>query len=206
MHVLIKFVGLVFLAFVLSNLQHYQLIGLVSMLSCIAFVFYACDFTHMLRRVKWLLIILVMIYAFSTPGEYIPFFKLPIRPTYEGIIAGLTQTLIIVAMLASLTLVLSSTPRAKLVGGLYQVLSPLKHLGVRAEKFAVRIWLTLHYVESRQPPINAKIFNLNEAFNAHLMQPKVTNHEITIDVDEFRWQDYLLATLLLLSVLFWVVA
>jgi energy-coupling factor transport system permease protein len=206
MHVLVKFVCLVFLAFVLSNLQHYQLIGLVSMLSCIAFVFYARDFTHMLRRVKWLLMILVLIYAFSTPGEYIPSFKLPIRPTYEGIVAGLTQALIIVAMLASLTLVLSSTPRAKLVGGLYQLLSPLKHLGLRAEKFAVRIWLTLHYIESRQPLIDAKLFNLNEALSAHLKRHQASNHEIVIDVDVFRWQDYLLLVLLLLSVLFWVVA
>jgi energy-coupling factor transporter transmembrane protein EcfT len=206
MHVLVKFVCLVFLAFVLSDIKHYQLTCLVSVLSCMAFVFYWRDFTHMLRRVRWLLLILVMIYTFSTPGEYIQFFKLPIRPTYEGLIAGLTQTLTIVAMLASLTLVLSSTSRAKLIGGLYQMLSPLKCLGVRAEKFAVRIWLTLHYVESRQPLINTKIFSLNDALNAHLTHHQVSNHDITIDVDAFSWQDYLWLILLLLSLLFWVVS
>ena len=206
MHVLVKFVCLAFLAFVLSDIQHHQLMCLVSVLSCVVFVLYARDFTHMLRRARWLLLILVMIYAFSTPGEYIQSFKLPIRPTYEGLVAGLTQTLTIVAMLASLTLVLSSTPRAKLIGGLYQLLSPLKRLGLRTEKFAVRIWLTLRYVESRQPLINAKIFNLNEALNAHLTHHQAINHEISIDVDVFRWQDYLLLAILLLSLLLWVVA
>lgn len=205
MHVLVKFGCLMILAFALGDLQHFQLIYLVAMLSCIAFVIYAREFTHMLRRVKWLLMILVMIYAFSTPGEYIQSINLPIRPTYEGLIAGLTQTLTIVAMLAGLTFVLSSTPRAKLIGGLYQLLSPLKQLGITADKFAVRIWLTLHYVESRQPLlINAKIFNLNDALNVHLNFQQTRNYEINIDVDTFRWQDYLLVSVLLVSLLFWV--
>lgn len=204
MHVLVKLGCLVLLAFALEALKHYQLICLISLLASIAFIFYTRDFINMLRRVKWLLLILLMIYAFSTPGEYIQFFKLPLRPTYEGLIAGLTQTLTIVAMLASLTLVLSSTPRAKFIGGLYQLLSPLKHIGVRTEKFAVRIWLTLHYVESHQPIVDVNIFNLNHALNAHLMDHQSINHDITIDVDVLMWQDYLLMTLLI--VLFLVVA
>lgn len=206
MHVSVKFGCLVFLALVLSDIQHYQLIGLVSVLSCIAFVFYARDFTHMLRRVRWLLMILVMVYAFSTPGEYIQSFKLPVRPTYEGLIAGLTQTLTIVAMLAGLALVLSSTPRAKLIGGLYQLFSPLQKLGVKTEKIAVRIWLTLHYVESRRPLINTKIFDLNDALNAHLTHHQVVNHDIPIEVDALQWQDYMLVALLSVAMLFWVLA
>lgn len=206
MHVSVKFGCLVFLALVLSDIQHYQLIGLVSVLSCIAFIFYARDFTHMLRRVKWLLMILVMVYAFSTPGEYIQSFKLPVRPTYEGLIAGLTQTLTIVAMLAGLALVLSSTPRAKLIGGLYQLFSPLQQLGVKTEKIAVRIWLTLHYVESRRPLINTKIFDLNDALNAHLTHHQVVNHDITIEVNALQWQDYMLVALLSVVMLFWVLA
>lgn len=206
MHVSVKFGCLVFLALVLSDIQHYQLIGLVSVLSCIAFIFYARDFTHMLRRVRWLLMILVMVYAFSTPGEYIQSFKLPVRPTYEGLIAGLTQTLTIVAMLAGLALVLSSTPRAKLIGGLYQLFSPLQKLGVKTEKIAVRIWLTLHYVESRRPLINTKIFDLNDALNAHLTHHQVVNHDIPIEVDVLQWQDYMLVALLSVAMLFWVLA
>ena len=206
MHVSVKFGCLVFLALVLSDIQHYQLIGLVSVLSCIAFIFYARDFTHMLRRVRWLLMILVMVYAFSTPGEYIQSFKLPVRPTYEGLIAGLTQTLTIVAMLAGLALVLSSTPRAKLLGGLYQLFSSLQKLGVKTEKIAVRIWLTLHYVESRRPLINTIIFDLNDALNAHLTHHQVVNHDIAIEVNALQWQDCMLVALLSVAMLFWVLA
>lgn len=203
MHVLVKFICLVFLAVALSALQRLHLICLVGILSCIAFIFYSREFTHMLRRVKWLLIILVIIYTFSTPGEYIQYWKMPLRPTYEGLIAGLTQMLIVVAVLACLALILSSTPRAKLIGGLYQLLSPLRWFGVNAEKFAVRIWLTLHYAESHQPLLGSDMFDLDSALDAHLSHNQLSHTFVTIDIDTFKLQDY---TLLLLGMVFWMVS
>lgn len=205
MHVLVKFFCLASLALALSFMQHNQLIMLVSTLSGVAFILSLRVFTHTLRRVKWLLIILIIIYTFSTPGEYIQYWKMPLRPTYEGLIAGLSQMLNIVAMLASISLILSTTPRAKLIGGLYQLLSPLRCFGMNAENFAVRIWLTLHYVESRQPLIGSNMFDLNNALNAHLSHHQEPHTFITIDVDTFKPQDYMLIFILLLGILYWAV-
>lgn len=206
MHVLVKFFCLASLALALSFMQHYQLVILVSVLSCVAFIFSARVFTHTLRRVKWLLIILIIIYMFSTPGEYIQYWKMPLRPTYEGLIAGLSQMLNIVAMLAGIALILTTTPRAKLIGGLYQLLSPFRRFGINAENFAIRIWLTLHYVESRQPLIGSDMFDLNSALNAHLSHHQLPHTFITIDVDTFKPQDYMLIFSLLLGMLYWAVS
>lgn len=204
MHVLVKLVCLVLLALTLSYAQHNQFVCLVGLLTCIAFVSFSQDFTRMLRRVRWLLVILVIIYAFSTPGEYIVHSKFPLRPTYEGLIAALTQMLTIVAMLASLTLVLSTTPRAKLIGGLYQILFPLKWVGIKVEKFAVRTWLTLHYVESRQPVMQLKSLNWDEALNSHLTHTQSTNNTIIIEVDTFKWSDWLMVLIALLATALWM--
>lgn len=205
MHVLVKFFCLASLALALSFMQHNQLVILVCVLSCVAFIFSARVFTYSLRRVKWLLIILIIIYTFSTPGEYIQYWKMPLRPTYEGLVAGLSQMLNIVAILAGLALIMSSTQRAKLIGGLYQLLSPLKSLGVDAEKFAVRIWLTLHYAESRQPLMGSNMFDLDGALDAHLSHGQLPHTFVTIDVDIFKPQDYMLTFCLLLGMLYWVV-
>lgn len=204
MHVLVKFLSLVLLALALSNAKPTQFIGLVSVVNSLAMLMYAYEFTRMLTRVKWLLIILVALYAFSTPGEYITVLNIPIRPSYEGVFAGLTQMLVISTMLASLTLVLSSTPRAMLIGGLYQLIAPFKCLGMQAEQFAVRIWLTLHYVESEQTPMQLRTLNLNDALNHHLSNSPVMNKPITMDIEPFKLNDYLMVALALFGVLFWV--
>lgn len=204
MHVLVKLLYLVLLVFALSDAKPIQFIGLVTVITGFVFMMYAHDFTRMLSRVKSLLMIMVILYTFSTPGEYMTFLSIPVRPTYEGLLAGLTQMLVIVKMLACLTLVLSTTPRAKLIGGLYQLLSPFKCLGIQAEKFAVRIWLTLHYVDSSHPLMQLKTLDISEALNHHFKNNHSAFQPITIDIEPFKRNDYMLV-ILAFGMLIWVV-
>lgn len=204
MHVLVKFFCLAIMAFVLSHAKLNQFITLVMLVNGIAFWVCANGLIRTLRRVKWLLVVLVSLYAFSSPGEYLLLFNLPIRPTYEGLHAGLTQMLVIITMLASLTLVLSTTPRAKLIGGLYQILSPLQYWGIDAQQFTVRLWLTLHYVESSQPPRRIKTLHLNAALNQQLKENAYSSQPILIDIVPLKRNDYVLMALVLLSTIVWV--
>ena len=48
-------------------------------------------FIYAVRRMRWLFLSLLMIYAFGTPGELIPLFPVNFSPTFEGLQSGLLQ-------------------------------------------------------------------------------------------------------------------
>ncbi|PKO52387.1 MAG: hypothetical protein CVU26_06740, partial [Betaproteobacteria bacterium HGW-Betaproteobacteria-2] len=61
--------------------------------------------------------------------------------------AGIEQMLRLAAILAGLALLLATTGREQLIAGLYFLARPFRLLGLNPESFAVRLWLTLYYVE-----------------------------------------------------------
>lgn len=105
------------------------------------------EWMKLLRRVRYILLFLLLVYACNTPGEYVASWHFPITPTYEGIVSGLEQVLRLAAILAGLALLLAMTSRDQLIAGLYWLARPLRFAGIDAERFAVRLWLTLYYVE-----------------------------------------------------------
>jgi energy-coupling factor transporter transmembrane protein EcfT len=105
------------------------------------------EFLILLRRVRLILLFLALVYACNTPGEYVAGWDFPIVPTYEGIEAGVEQMLRLTAILAALAFMLAMTSREQLITGLYWLALPFRWFGVDAERFAVRLSLTLYYVE-----------------------------------------------------------
>lgn len=105
------------------------------------------EFLKLIRRVRFILLFLLIVYACNTPGEYVDGWNFPIVPTYEGLDAGVRQMLRLAVVLAGLALLLATTGRDQLIAGLYWPARPLRYVGVDAERFAVRLWLTLYYVE-----------------------------------------------------------
>lgn len=103
------------------------------------------EFFRLLRRIRWILLSLLVIYAFATPGKTI----FPEGPTREGLIAGTTQAWRIVLTIALLAFLQGSTSREKILSGIYTLLLPLKRLGIGVERIAVRLLLTLHYAEEK---------------------------------------------------------
>jgi energy-coupling factor transporter transmembrane protein EcfT len=119
--------------------------GLLVMLS--AFFQYPMLFRRVLFRSRWLLLTLLAIFAFTTPGEYVHGWSIAIAPTYEGISRGALQGGRLIIMLAGLTLLLGSTGREALMAGIYCLMQPFRLLGLSPLRFTARLWLTLHYVE-----------------------------------------------------------
>lgn len=152
-----------------------------------------------LRRSRWLLLTLLVIYALTTPGEYLDGWTLPVAPTYEGIASGAIQALRLLAMLAGLACLLGSTSRADLIVGIYLMLQPLRCMGLAVERFTVRLWLTVDYVE-REPPPRASVgwqrLNLPDAGD-----PSPRLDQIDIAIPRFGWRDGLLAILLTLGLI-----
>lgn len=124
------------------------------------------QFYRLSKRLKWFYIVMLCIFAFNTPGEHLTGWPFEVSPTYEGLQAGATQLLRIIAMLAALSLLLAANTKQQLISGFYFLLSPLKYAGLDIERFAARLWLTLHYVETQQPaPKNTDYFS---RFSQHL--------------------------------------
>lgn len=104
-------------------------------------------FQHAVRRMRWLFLSMMMIYAFATPGELIPYFPADFAPTYEGLLSGWIQVERLLIALAALSLLLLRSSRQQLMLGLYMLLSPFRLVGLNVERFAARLMLTLDYVE-----------------------------------------------------------
>lgn len=149
------------------------------------------QFTRSIRRLKWFFLVLIIIFALNTPGEHV-LISSSISLTYEGLLAGFTQALRIMVMLAALSLVLACNTRPQLISGFYFLFSPLKYLGLSVERFAARLWLTLHYVETQQTN-NKQGFieslkNMSSAFTSESMHDDV---DINLALPEFTLIDYL---------------
>ena len=161
------------------------------------------DFLRSVRRFKWFFLVMIVIFAFNTPGEHIAAWPLDLSPTYEGLKAGTTQLLRILVMLAGLSLVLTLNTRQELISGFYFLFSPLKYLGVKVERFAARLWLTLHYVE-QQNENNAVKDMMLALKNMTAINAAHENISITFEAPVFKLVDYIALILAIALVSFFI--
>jgi hypothetical protein len=184
---------------VAQRLQPLLLLALSGGLLALLIAYRADNFLLLLRRTRWILLSLLLIYAFATPGLYLlPDFG-SASPSIEGLRAGAMQTWRLLLMLAALALVLRCTDREALLSGIYTLLKPLQPLGVNAERIAVRLWLTLRYVEGgdRKTAGQDWMARLNLA-----LQPGDAQSEVLrLQVVHLRWTDWLTLGAALLSAL-----
>ena len=187
-----------FVLAILVNQTHLTLLVFVAvMLGLSLYHFKNNQFIRTTKRLKWFFLVLIIIFALNTPGEHVLISSISIAPTYEGLLEGFTQALRIIVMLAALSLVLACNTQAQLISGFYFIFSPLKYLGLEVERFAARLWLTLHYVETQ--PINNRqgflesLKNMSSAFTSESMHDHV---DIIFALPEFTIIDYLSIALL----------
>lgn len=155
-------------------------------------------FAQLLRRTRWIMFSLLVIYAYATPGEPLLEMLGAWSPVREGLWDGATQMLRLLAALASLAILLHRLPRLELISGLYSLFAPLKFLGVSRERCAIRLALTLHYAELAMLQSGTRWQNaLQGLFEPHgeIVQP------ITLSVYPFRVRDALMSVLLILCIL-----
>ena len=185
------------------------LIGLFIFLLALLLLTKNNKFLRSLLRFKWFFIVMLLIFAFNTPGEHVqgwPFsFSPTISPTYEGLVAGATQSLRILLMLAGLSLIMACNTRQQLISGLYFIVSPLKYLGFKVERFAARLWLTLHYVEQQKAANNSQDF-MTQLKNMAMLKLSEANQDVNEDVSvtlivpRLHMADYVVLAILLIIV------
>lgn len=102
---------------------------------------------QLLRRTRWILLSLLLIYAYTTPGQPLLDALGMFSPSREGLSDGVLQLARLLVALAGLAILLERLHRQQLIAGLYTLLAPLNLIGVSRERVAIRLALTLHYAE-----------------------------------------------------------
>ena len=128
------------------SLTHVLIIFTMLMLALVAIK--ATHFLRILKRMKWFFLVMLLIFAFNTPGQHIQGSDYLFSPTYEGVTSGLLQVFRMLTLLAALSLIMAINTKHQLISGFYFMLLPLQSLDLEIESFAARLWLTLEYVES----------------------------------------------------------
>lgn len=107
---------------------------------------------RLLRRTRWLMAVLLITYAYTLPGTPLwPSLEWA-SPTLEGLLQGTLRVSRLALMIVGLAVLLASTSRTRLIYGLYGLARPLNWLGFDRRAFAVRLGLTLDYVEHAPKP------------------------------------------------------
>jgi hypothetical protein len=104
-------------------------------------------FMQLLRRTRWIMLSLLLVYAYTTPGQPVLGMLGIFSPSREGLGDGVLQLTRLMVVLAGLAILLERLHRQQLIGGLYSLLAPLQLLGLSRERVAIRLALTLHYAE-----------------------------------------------------------
>lgn len=107
----------------------------------------ARKFAQLLRRTRWIMLSLLVIYAYTSSGQPLVAALGIFSPAKEGLIDGASQLLRLIAALASLALLLDRLHRLDLISGLYTLFRPLKLIRLSRERCAIRLALTLQYAE-----------------------------------------------------------
>lgn len=201
-HPATKMLTLIWLAAMLQFMSMSALlcIGLITILPAALFQFQA--FVGLLRKIRVLLLMIALVYAISTPGEYIfPELPLWLSISKEGLQHGAEQMLKMLVMLAGLSTLLGTTQRDEILSGLYLLLNPCRIVGWNTDQMLARIYLTLDYVE--HIPSGSHIQTLSNVLsNASLhISAQVRLDDVRFEVISMRQLDKLICIFLLIALI-----
>jgi energy-coupling factor transport system permease protein len=147
-HPVVQILIWMLLALLAQRLQPLALLVLTAVLFGLALRLCRKQLLSLLRRTRWILFSLLLIYAYTTPGTALWALLGVVSPTREGLLDGLLQLVRLVSVLSGLAILLELLPQTRLISGLYSLAYPLRWLGLSRERIAVRLALTLEYAES----------------------------------------------------------
>ena len=136
------------LVITIQSLQATKLVLAGLPLLAVAYALSATCLIILLRRTRWIMLFLLLIYAYATPCVAVWTSLAQFSPTHKGLTNGLLQLCRLAFTLASLAILLNLLPRQRLISGLYVLTYSLRYVGLSRERLAVRLALTLQYAES----------------------------------------------------------
>ena len=181
-----------FLAVAMQSMQASGLLLVGAALLAVAYSLAAKRLLILLRRTRWIMLSLLLIYSYATPGVAMIASLGSFSPTQEGLADGLLQLGRLVFALAGLSVLLSMLPQRQIISGLYALSYPLRYLGFSRERMAVRLALTLQYAESGMPDA---VSSWSSHIEQGLAPAAVPHHSIELQITPFALRDGLLLVL-----------
>ena len=98
-------------------------------------------------RTRWLLLVLLLGYAYSLPGDPVWRALGSASPSLEGGLHGIGQAARLIVLLLWLDMLVLCLPVNELLAGLYQLMRPFSWIGLNPSCAALRLGLTLRAIE-----------------------------------------------------------
>ena len=114
-------------------------------LALVALIAAASDLRQLLRRSRWLLLTMLVMFGWLTPGTPVPLVP---GATQEGLLLAAENMARLLVALSVVALILKALSPPELVAGIRSLLAPLVLLNVSRDRIAVRLALTLNEVEA----------------------------------------------------------
>lgn len=102
---------------------------------------------NLIWRTRWLLLVLVLGYGFSVPGESVWDSLGAWAPSWPGLALGAERAAHLMVLLLWLDVLVLSLPSEQMLSGLHALMRPLKILNVDIRRIALRLALTLKAIE-----------------------------------------------------------
>lgn len=190
-HPAVQIISWCMLVTMLQKLTFDALMLTASLILFSAFAISRHKFVQLLRRTRWVMFSLLLIYAYSTPGQALSGTLGVLSPSREGLIDGVLQLTRLLSALAGLAILLGRLDRQELIAGLYTLFAPMLWLGLSRERLAVRLALTLHYAEvAMLRQTDTWQDSLRSLFEPH----GESTRQIVLPVSRFSYRDALLMT------------
>jgi energy-coupling factor transporter transmembrane protein EcfT len=177
------------LAVAAQILHGYALTLLAVMLVLLTLGICAKRFFSLLRRTRWILLSIFVIYAYASRGDAMWPQLGAFSPVAVGMEEGFVQLQRLLIVLAGLSILLVLLSQAQLMEGFYTLLFPVFLVGLSRERVAVRLALTLRYAEST---MQNKIANWHRNIEQMLAPVGLEPGYIELQLHQFSWRDWLL--------------
>ena len=106
---------------------------------------------RLVRRIRFLLLAILILFAWMTPGQaFFPQWTTA-GPTREGLLLATDHGLRLVGVVALVALLLGRGGRDFVVSGLYALMAPCRLIGLSRDRLAVRLLLVLRNAENPPP-------------------------------------------------------
>lgn len=135
-----------------------QFLGLLPLTVALAvsavlgFMFAPQRSVRLVRRVRFIVIAIVILFAGFTPGEAVLVDWPRLSPSREGLWLAYEHAARVIVVVLLVSLLLEHLPPQRLVGAIHALMRPLGRIGFPADRVAVRTLLVLRFVEAEKPP------------------------------------------------------
>lgn len=160
---------------------------------------------QLLRRIRILALMIVILFAWFTPGEALWVKWIALAPSHEGLQLALLHLSRLLLAVTSLVLLLEYLPTARLLSGLHALSRPFAVFGLSPERFALRLMLVLQLVDSTSTAGKRGDWRhwLDDGSNDGLADAGDVGDVYRIDVEPVRVLDRFACTLLALILICW---